>query len=269
MNTLLTIVVFALKFLILLFSQMGLIKNRLFLSIQCSSLDFLLRFCLIMDQWLTTCVAIERAHTIIKGIAFNKEKTRLIAKLVIFGLFLISIVTSIHDPIHRELFDEDLDEEKRIWCIVKYSSTFRTINLIITAFHIITPFIINFISAIIIITVSAHQRTVIQRKQTYKKNFTEQFQQHKNLLIGPIVLIILGVPRLIISFASGCMESASDSWLFLLGYYISFKSIVLAYEDARHYFEIVVNSDDQLVEFDLQCLQHVLHVLKLMYNHRF
>ncbi len=50
------------------------------------------------------------------------------------------------------------------------------------------------------------------RQQIYKDILNEQIRQHKNLLIGPCVLIILGVSRLIISFTSGCMKSTSDSW---------------------------------------------------------
>ncbi len=154
-NTLLMMIIFVLKFLILLLSRMDSVNNRSFLHVQCISFDFLLRSCLIMDQWLTACVAIERAYTIIKGINFNKNNARLTAKLSIFGLFLISIGTSIHDPIHRRLFDENIDEEKRIWCIADYSSAFHIINFIMTRFHIIVPFILNLISAMIIITISA------------------------------------------------------------------------------------------------------------------
>ncbi len=40
--TLLTMIIFLLKFVILLLSHMGLIKNRLFLNIQCHSIDFIL-----------------------------------------------------------------------------------------------------------------------------------------------------------------------------------------------------------------------------------
>jgi hypothetical protein len=56
-----------------------------------------------------------------------------------------------------------------------------------------------------------------------------QLRQHKNLLIGLCVLVILGIPRLIISFTSGCMKSTSDSWLFLLGYFISLVSPLLTF----------------------------------------
>jgi len=221
-NTLLTMIIFTLKIWILVFSQMGSIKNRSFLNIQCHSIDFLLRFCLVIDQWLATCVAMERAYITIKGVNCNKRKIRLTAKFVITGLILIMLVTTIHDSIYRRLFDEEItDEEKRIWCIVDYSPTIRIINLVITIFQIIVPFIINIISAMIIIIINARQRAAVQKQKKYKNVLNEQFQQHKNLLIGPVVLIIVAIPRLIISFASGCMKSASDSWLFLLGYFIS------------------------------------------------
>jgi len=174
-----------------------------------------------MDQWLTTCVTIERAYIIVKGAAFNKKRVRYIAKFVIIGLILIVIATNIHDPINRRLFNEKNDEETRIWCIVSYSSTVHIINLVFTLFHVIVPFIINLISAFIIIIMNARRRVIIQKQQSFKTNLRKQFQQHKNLLIGPSVLIILVIPRLIIAFASGCMKSASNAWLFLLGYFIS------------------------------------------------
>ena len=90
-------------------------------------------------------------------------------------------------------------------------------------FHFFIPFIINIISAIIIII-----KTARLTKQEFKLNklinklLREQFQQHSHILIAPILLIILAIPRLIISFVSGCMKSIDDAWLFLIGYFISF-----------------------------------------------
>jgi hypothetical protein len=154
------------------------------------------------DQWLTACLAIERAFITIKGISFDrKKKTKWIAKWAIIGLVFVTLSTAIHDPIDRRLFDEDNNEEKRIWCILL--------------------FILNLISAIIIVVMNARRRATVQTQQTYKQILNEQFQQQKNLLIGPSALIILGIPCLIISIASGCMKSISDPWLFLVGYFIS------------------------------------------------
>lgn len=129
------------------------------------------------------------------------------------SLVVITIVANIFDPIYRSLFDEndDDEDEKRIWCIINYPSSVRIINLILTIFHFIIPFIINLISAMIIIIINTRQRAVIQKTQKYNKILKEQIQQHKNLLIGPCVLIIPGIPRIIISFASSCMKSSNDS----------------------------------------------------------
>jgi hypothetical protein len=118
--TLMIMIVFLLKFLILSLSQMGSINNRSFLTAQCHSTDFLLRFSLTMDQWLNAFVAIERVFVVVKGINFNKKKSKSIAKWIISGFVLISMVTNIHDPIYRKLFVEDTndDDERRLWCIV-------------------------------------------------------------------------------------------------------------------------------------------------------
>ena len=219
--TLLAMATFALKFLILLLSQMEVIIDRSFLKIQCSSLDFLLRFCLTMDQWLTACVAAERALATLKGVHFDQSKTKLAAKWIVLGLAVVTVLTTVQEPMYRRLDDEDNDGEQRIWCISDYPSPIRVANLISTIFHLIIPFVSNLISAIIIITLSARRRATAQSRRTYTQLLSEQFQQHRNLLIGPTMLIAFAIPRLIISLASGCMRSTKDSWLFLLGYFVS------------------------------------------------
>jgi hypothetical protein len=228
-NTLLLMIIFSLKFWIFLLSHVGSIQNRSFLYFQCISIDFLLQFSLTIDQWLTACVSFERAYITIKNISLNKKKTKSTAKLVIIILILLIIGTTIHDPIHRRLFDENNDEDTRVWCIVSYSSAIHIINLIMTIFHVIIPFIINLISAIILIIVTARQRAAVHKQQKYENILREQIQQHRNLLIGPCVLTILAIPRVIISFSSGCMTSTSLSWVFLLGYAISFIPSLLTF----------------------------------------
>jgi hypothetical protein len=59
-------------------------------------MNFLLRVCLHIDQWLNACIAIERVYTVIKATRFDKQNSKNTAKFVI----IIIIGTSIHDPIH-------------------------------------------------------------------------------------------------------------------------------------------------------------------------
>jgi hypothetical protein len=136
-TTILTMVIFGLKFFILLITQMKNTSNELFLLIQCHSIDFLLRICLSMDQWLNACVAVERAMVIIKGPSFDKKKSKKIAKFVSLILLIVISISYIHDPIYRRLIDEQNDDnsEKRIWCIVSYPSNVGVYDYIIHILH--------------------------------------------------------------------------------------------------------------------------------------
>jgi len=231
-TTLLTMTMFGLKFLILLLAQMTIISNRSFLSFQCHSIDFVLQVCLTMDQWLNACVAVERAITVMKGVRFVKKKSKQAAKFIILILLFVIFGTSIHDPISRRLIDEvndDNNDVKRIWCITNYSSSLQVYNYIIHIFHFFGPFIINLISTVILITKKSHQQSNIQTHRSHKEILRQHFREHKHLLTAPIVLVILALPRLIITFVSKCMKSTSDAWLFLVGYFISFIPSMLTF----------------------------------------
>ncbi|CAF3730107.1 unnamed protein product [Rotaria sp. Silwood1] len=228
-TTLLITFMFGLKFWILLLAQMTFISNRLFLKIQCLSLDFILRVCLDMDQWLNACVAMERAVTIIKAARFRKKKSKQTAKIVIVFLLLFMISTSIYDPFYRRLIDEENEDIKRTWCIVTYPSRLKTFNSIVHLFHFFIPFILNLISATILITKKSHQQSKVRRNIRFVETFKKQILQHKHLFTAPVALVILALPRLILSFVLKCMSSTNDSWLFLIGYLISFIPPMLTF----------------------------------------
>jgi len=73
----------------------------------------------------------------------------------------------------------------------------------------------------IIMIITARTCSKSQKTKTYKEHLLEQLHHHKHLLISPIILVALAVPRLIISFLSGCMKSVRDSWLFYFMYFIN------------------------------------------------
>ena len=216
--------ILAVKFSILMVAQITYMTNQSFLYFQCMSLDFLLDIGLNMDQWLNACIALERAKTVIQGVRYNQTKSRQWAKYLIIILVCVTVGTAVHDPIHRHLLVEDDNdlEENRIWCIVRYSAAVLSYNSFISMFYFLGGFIVNIISAIIIIVMTARQRASFQTHQTYRKILVEQIHHHMDLLISSVILVIIALPRLIISFVGGCMKSTADSWLFLFGYFISF-----------------------------------------------
>ncbi|CAF1400674.1 unnamed protein product [Adineta ricciae] len=224
-TTMLTTLFFGLKYFIYLSSQISPPINRSFLRVECYSLDFLLRICLNMDQWLNACVAMERAMTAIQGVQFVKKKSKELAKKVIGVVLVFIILTSIHDPIHRELFEEeDNDDEnkKRIWCIVNYSSNLQTYNRFVNSFLFFIPLLINLISTIILIMKKSRQKSNLKKHQPYTTMLCEQIFRHKHLLTAPTILFFLALPRLILLYVSKCMDSSKDSWIFLSGYFVSF-----------------------------------------------
>jgi hypothetical protein len=225
----LTMIIFGYKFLSLLAIQMALITNERFLYVNCKMIDFLLRFLPTITEWLNACVAMERILNITLNVHFNKAKSIFWAKVTIIMVVVINILSAIHDPINRRLLEDT--EEQRIWCIVSYtdSSWLNIYNKTLNIIHFIVPFGINFTSAFIIIVNTARQRSLARKNQSYRQHLKEQFQQHKHLLISSSVLVILALPRLIISFFSGCMKSARDPWLFFSAYLISFIPLVLTF----------------------------------------
>ena len=228
-TTLLTTIIFGLKFWLLIQIQRGIITNRVFLMIQCYSIDFLFSCCLKMDQWLTTCIAIERATITIKSVRFNKRKSRQSAKLVILIIILFIVATNIHDPIHRQIINEKNEFNQRIWCIASYSSFFTAYNYGMNTFHFIAPFLLNILSVFILFTKKSHQQTSIESHRSYNSIFLQNIHEHKHLLIAPIVSITLSLPRIIISFIFKCMKSTNDSWLYLFGYFISLVPYLIVF----------------------------------------
>jgi hypothetical protein len=169
-----------------------------------------------MDQWLNACVATERAYIAIKGTRFEKKKTKRVAKFVIIILLINNAATFIHDPIYRHF-------------IVRYGRRLKIYNSVMHILHFVGPFLINLISAIILIKKKSYQQSTVHPEQTYREHLREQYRQYKHLLTAPIVLVILALPRLMITFSSKCMQSPNDSWLFLCGYFISFIPPMLTF----------------------------------------
>jgi len=218
-------VVFTLRFWLLLLSQMSLITNHHFLKSNCISIEFVLRSLLAIGDWLSACVAVERTLTVTKGLNFNTKKSKQSARWVIVGVVLFTLLSILHDPIYRELIDDD--EEQRKWCVVRYPSAVKIFDLTMHLFHFLGPFCVNLISALLIIVTAARTHWAARKQQAYTEHLIDELQKQKHLIISPIILIILATPRLVISFRSGCTISVRDPWLFLFGYFISFTPPLL------------------------------------------
>ena len=220
-----TMIFFALKFLSLLSAQMSLISNRTFFHLNCIFMDFLVRSLLAIGDWLNACVATERALMTIQGISFDKNKSKHVSHRVLISVVSVTFLSFLHDPIHRRLIDDF--EEERTWCVVEYSVPLTIVNSTLNIIHYTVPFSINLISAILTIIVVARSRFSIHKQMSYRQYLWEQLQQHKHIVLSPLLLVLLSLPRIIISFISGCMKTARDPSIFLAAYFVSFIPTLL------------------------------------------
>ena len=231
-TTLLTMFLLLWKIVTLLTSQMGLLTNSLFLSVNCRLVDYLLRVCLNLDQWLSACVSLERAISTWQGVTFNKSKSRAMGKRIIIFLVVLMVSITIYDPMYRSLIDDKMnshDEDDRIWCVAAYPYVLQTVDSTIQMIQFCVPFVINVISAVIIIWQSARLRRKSHLMISFRKILGQQFRHHKHILIGPIVIVVLSVPRLVLAITSGCMKSNNQSRIYLAGYLISFAPALLSF----------------------------------------
>ncbi|UJR34759.1 hypothetical protein I4U23_027537 [Adineta vaga] len=226
-TTILTMILFLIKFWFVVLFQIDFVVNRISLQLSCKLIEYLLKSSIYTDNWLSGCVAIERAYSVFIGVSFNKMKSKYIAKRIICILIILIMLSIIHEPIYRDLYDDK--EEQRILCVAFYSQLIQNYNSTIILIHFLTPCIINLFSALFIIIMTARQRNTSQSRLTFQQHFIKQLNEHKQILISPTALVILSLPRLIISLITTCIKSSRNPWLYLIGYFISFVPSMLMF----------------------------------------
>ena len=257
-SSLIAILMLAIKVLFLLLAQMAIVTHPSFLLHNCLWMDTLTAIFLNWNAWLNACVAVERTFYVIKGVSFDKGKSKRVAKRIILFLLICVILTYLQDPLHRTLLNDKY--ERRIWCIIRYPESLKRIASSIVVFHFMMPFAINVISIIVIVILTARQRFVLQKKD-YRGHVLKQLQLHRNLVISTGILVLLSVPRLLLASLSDCMKSTRDPWLFLGGYFISFLPPVLIFPI------FILTSHFYRQEYQLQKKQLVKKLMSICYRY--
>ena len=255
-TSLLTITMFTIKFwFVILIQQYSIVRSSI-LRTDCVFIGPVLKLCLYLDGWLNACVAIERTVNVSKGVNFDKKKSQRAARWIVLILPIFIVGTLIHEPIHHELFEYTTqkynpininnnstmnvsmendtnvgyENEYNVLCVIRYSRSVQTYNTIALFIHLVVPFFVNLFSALFIIFGTARRRSTAKtNKKTFKEHAANQIREHKQLLISPFILLLLAVPRLIMSLISGCVDPSENPWLYLCGYFISFTPPMLVF----------------------------------------
>ena len=191
----------------------------------CIFIEYFLKCLPTMVDWINICVLMERVWSIRQGIAFDKIRSKRIAKPIIAAVMIFVALSFIHDPLHRQsIVDTRLDQSSRPWCLVRFErKSIRTYNMIINFMHYLLPFLAN-IAATVFIVLNLSRIKSTAKHQSYNTVLKEQLVAFRHLIVSPIVLVLLALPRLIFSIVFTCI-SDSTSWqayLLLSGFLIGF-----------------------------------------------
>ncbi|CAF1399962.1 unnamed protein product [Adineta steineri] len=111
-NSMLILIILIIKFWQLILSQMFILNNRSILYVNCLILDLVIQVCLTFNDYLYGCVSIERVITVHKWISLC--------------IFILIMLTHLHDPIHHHLIDDiDIDEQPRSRLTIQPRLTFK------------------------------------------------------------------------------------------------------------------------------------------------
>lgn len=224
-----TLSVFVARFIYLIIGQMTIIRNKESLTVGCSILDFVLSLHIYVCDWLTACVACERTVNVIKGVKFNRKKSVNIVKFVVPLLCIVVTLTSLHQPFTRTLISDPRNDE-RFWCVINFRYTeLKYYTITINLFHTITPFLVNFFSAIILLVFFAQTKQRTNATDKYINIVVAQVREHKHIIISPLLMIILKLPSIIVMLVIKCIESNWQLYLSVITYFLSLAPLTMTF----------------------------------------
>jgi hypothetical protein len=223
---LLTMIVLISKMLLLLLDDRS--------NVGCSIIEFLLKWCPTSCEWLNACVALERTIAIKLKTQYSRSKSKYLAKWITPMILILVGVISMPELFFRRIITDEIDG--RAWCVLtlnKKQPNLLTMYTILNIFSFIIPLIINLSSGILIIlvTLELKQKTRGNRRMNIEQKITRrihlnliqtQILKHKHILIGPILLGCLSLPRLILIFIFVCTKLDRYSIRSLLMYLVGF-----------------------------------------------
>ena len=221
----LTLIVFGLRLIYLLNTQMVVWTNRKTSLTLCQCLEYGLIVLPNLSNWLSACVSIERTYSVARGALFDKQSSIRTAKYLCLVFLIVLAGITVPEPFSRQLI-EDPRLGRYTWCVTKFhSESWQKLSSILSIIHLIGPFLINFLSTGALIVILARRRSTVRKGKTIESFSTalrKQMVYYKHLIISPMVLLTLNFPRLVISLGSLCVDTSWRNYVFLAGYLNSF-----------------------------------------------
>jgi uncharacterized membrane protein len=144
----------------------------------------------------------------------------------------LNILTTLHRPFYLVLVDElTLNDEPagHPWCVLDLAATRWIIyEKVINICHLIIPFILNLLSVIGFILHKVNFELTSATRKNKDTRFVimkEQLLKYKPLIISPIIILILEIPRFVFTFTLACIEHPWQRYVHLVSYLISYLTL--------------------------------------------
>ncbi|CAF1162457.1 unnamed protein product [Didymodactylos carnosus] len=159
---------------------------------------------------------------VIKGVHFDKVRSKQIAKYMIITVILMNILGTLHEPFYRHMVDDPHINDYS-WCVIKYPYVWlETYETIINITNLLVPFMINFITTLIVLILLARRKSsIIDNNKSYFHILKDGIRRYNSFVISPLLLILLELPRLVSSFAFACITFQWQKYLYLTSYFVS------------------------------------------------
>ncbi|UJR12115.1 hypothetical protein I4U23_016293 [Adineta vaga] len=221
--------------MIVLMCKIIIILNPKQTNIGCSLTEFLLKWWSTSCEWIDACVAMDRTQAVSYPTKYTRAISERRAKWIVGCVFIFLALISSPELIFRRIVIDTHDE--RAWCVLTLNADRPVILVLYSISNVlwfILPLIINFASSIIIIQRTTALKNQIKNKTTPPNQnkstrlklrmdlIKKSISQHKHILIAPIVLGCLAVPRLVLSFIFVCQKLDRQPYISLISYCIAF-----------------------------------------------
>ena len=229
---------------LILMSKMILLLVDRQTSVTCSSMEFLLKWGPASCEWLNACVAADRTRTVLYKTNFSRSMSRRLSKWITVNILVVIAALSSPELIFRRMVVDTQDE--RVWCVLTLNQHRAALYTFYTASNILLfllPIVINLISGVIIVLMTLRLKlqanvqlaTNISNRSTWSNRLQtaqRQILKYKHLLLGPVVLGVLSLPRVVFMFIFVCTKLDQRPYFTLLGYLVAFipsMAIVVAF----------------------------------------
>ena len=234
-----TLFMLLLKFLHLTLSIKGFMINAVMNTIFCKVFSYFLVCFHRMSYWLMSMIAIERVYVtwFLTGTWLNNPR---ITKRIIASIIISTMVCDIHELIYYQSIDDPKSENSNYstWCVTSYPSAVSIYNQFNIILNYIVPFVINFLSTIIIIIIITRKRVQVSTRNSDRltfRTYTDLLIKNKELIFAPLITMVpqlFSIPQFILSLSLACQEFdvAWQRYLLMISYFIMYLPQVISYK---------------------------------------